>query len=503
MKKTFHFCLAVLLLSTAAISCGSQKTDTGETTPQGNTAVTERVQESTEPAYDPPVADMGGRDFHILTKMEGDETGRWTAEDFKIMEADGDTVNDAIYARNATLEEKFNCNIENHFENMGGLFSYTLYKTISKLIQSGDTTYDMIMPPIQDCAKLAADGMLWDLSMIDGINLDKPWWNQVFDQAISIGGKSYYANGDISLTFMRAAYAVLFNKNVLTKYDLDNPYTIVNNGTWTLDTMMEMARAAAEDLNGDGVMDSGDNVGLAMLYNSGEAMFAATGVKLVTVVDGALTWTGNTEESINVMNKLYDIYTAKSVTLNCDNASLMDAIYRTYTNVERGANLFSSDKALFLFGTMNNVPMMREMPGDFGILPIPKYDTNQERYYSYVHTWSASAAAIPITAQKPEETALFMDAAAYYAREIITPAYYDTALKTKYARDEESQAMLDLIYENRWCDLGNLYNCGEILTGMTNLITNGKNSFASMMATKEKKIQSEIDAINEAFKENE
>ena len=110
---------------------------------------------------------------------------------------------------------------------------------------------------------------------------------------------------------------------------------------------------------------------------------------------------------------------------------------------------------------------------------------------------------VPITAQLPEETALFMEAAAYYARENITPAYYTTALKTKYARDEESSAMLDIIYENRWCDLGNLYNVGEVLTGMTTLVTNGQNTFASMIASKESNIESALEQINSAFLENE
>lgn len=502
MKRTLSLCLAALLLTASMAACGgSDTTQPVETT--GAAVDNTAAVETEEPAYVPAVSDMGGRKFHILSKMEGDESGRWTAEDFKIEEADGDVVNDAIFNRNQKLEELFNCDIVNHFEAMGNLFSYTLYGTISKLVQAGDTTYDFMMPPIQDSAKLAADGILWDLTMFDSINLDQPWWNQVFDEATSIGGKSYYANGDISLTFMRAAYAILFSKNVLSKYDLESPYSLVTDGKWTIDALMGMARSAAEDINGNGYMDSEDNIGMAMLYNSGEAFYAATGVKLVTVEDGKLTWTGDSARSLSVMEKIYQIYDEKQTTINCDVASLMSGNYATLTNVDRGATFLSTDKTLFLFGTMNNVPLMRDMDGDFGILPLPKFDENQERYYSYVHTWSASAATIPITAQYPEETALFMEAAAYYASEMITPAYYDVALKTKYARDDESQKMLDIIYENRWCDLGNLYNVGEVLTGMTSLVTSGKNSFASMIASKESNIESTLEAINEAFLENE
>ncbi len=501
MKRTLSFCLAALLLTASMASCGGG--DTAQTVDTTGAAADTTAVETEEPAYVPATVDMGGREFHILSKMEGDESGRWTAEDFKIEEADGDVVNDAIVERNNLLEEQFNCDIVNHFEPMGNLFSYTLYGTISKLVQAGDTTYDFMMPPIQDSAKLAADGILWDLTMFDSINLDQPWWNQVFDEATSIGGKSYYANGDISLTFMRAAYAILFSKNVLSKYDLESPYSLVTDGNWTIDALMGMARAAAEDINGNGYMDSEDNIGMAMLYNSGEAFYAATGVKLVTVEDGKLTWTGDSAKSLAVMEKIYQIYDEKQTTINCDVASLMSGSYATLTNVDRGATFLSTDKTLFLFGTMNNVPLMRDMDGDFGILPLPKFDENQERYYSYVHTWSASAATIPITAQYPEETAMFMEAAAYYASQMITPAYYDVALKTKYARDDESQKMLDIIYENRWCDLGNLYNVGEVLTGMTSLVTTGKNSFASMMASKESTIKSTLEAINEALLENE
>ncbi len=504
MKQSLPLCFAALVLAAAMASCGDSGATAAETTAavgmDGSGAV---ESETAEPAHVPTYTDMGGREFHILAKMEGDTSGRWTDEVFLIEEADGDTVHDAIFERNSLLEEKFNCDIKATFEPMGGLFSYTQYKTISKLIQAGDTTYDFMMPPIQDCAKLASDGMLWDLTMYDEINLSEPWWNQVFADATAIGGKLYYANGDISLTFMRAAYAILFNKNVLAKYDLESPYAIVNDGDWTIDRLMEMARSAAEDINGNGHMDSDDNIGMAMLYNSGEAFFAATGVRLVTVEDEKLTWTGDSEASLNAMQKIYDIYAEDSVTLNCDKAGLMNSTYAPMTNVDRGANLFSSDKALFLFGTMNNVPAMRNMQGDFGILPLPKYDDNQERYYSYVHTWSAAAAVIPITAQKPEETALFMEAAAYHASEMITPAYYDVTLKTKAARDEESKAMLDLIYKNRWCDLGNLYNCGSVLTQMTSMITSGQNTFASMIEKKSSVIEKELSEINEAFSENQ
>lgn len=500
MKRNVCILSAFLILAAALGSCG----ETASAQPAGETQAvpgSEAVTEAeTEEVVNLVSKDLGGRDFQILTKMEGDPTRRWTAEDFAIEEADGDVIHDAIFNRNAILEEMFNCNIVNTFQDMGGIFSYSMYKSISKLVQAGDTTYDFMMPTIQDCAKLACDGMLWDLTFYDSIHLDEPWWNQVFGDATRIGDKVFYADGDISLTFMRAAYAIFFNKQLILDYDLENPYTLVTDKKWTIEKLAEMSRAASEDLNGNGYMDSDDKIGLLMLYNSTEAFYAASGVKLVTAEkDGTLTWTGGSERSINVMNKIYDIYAGVDFSINCDDAAKMNAELKQLGNVDRGASLFSGGHALYLFGTMNNVQAMRDMPTDFGILPLPMSDDGQKDYYSYVHTWSASAASIPINVPDPETTAAFMEAAAYYANKMITPAYYDTALKTKYARDEESQAMLDLIYETRWSDLGNIYNVGSVLSEMTTLINNKKNTFSSMIAKKESKIADELATINDAF----
>ena len=39
----------------------------------------------------------------------------------------------------------------------------------------------------------------------------------------------------------------------------------------------------------------------------------------------------------------------------------------------------------------------------------------------------------------------------------LIPAYYDIALKTKFARNDESGKMLDLIFANRMYDIGHIF----------------------------------------------
>ncbi|MCQ2431926.1 MAG: hypothetical protein MJ175_04905 [Clostridia bacterium] len=498
MKRSLSLCFALLLLAGSMASCG-EAAET-PTQPQNTAAVTapaETEPAETEEVVNLTVSDMGGKDFYIMSKMEGDVNGRWTAIDFAITEESGDVIDDAIYARDLKLEELFNCHIVNEFYERS-----TMAQTISKLVQAGDNTYSLFLPNIQESAKLARDGMLYDITDFDCVDLTAPWWNKSFTEANTFGGSVYYANGDISETFMRAAYAIFFSKQVIASYDLENPYDIVNSGKWTVDKMMEMSLNASEDINGNGIMDSADKIGLMVLFNSTEGFYAASGVKMVNVeADGTLVWNGDSERSIAVMNKIFDIYNTRTSTLNCTDATLMDAELKSVDNVVRGERLFASGNALFLFGTMNNVKAMRSMETDFGILPLPKVFDNQTSYESYVHTGAASCVCLPIMLEKPEESAAFMEAAAYYARKLITPAYYDTMLKTKVARDEESSAMLDIIYENRGSDLGNIFAVGDVLNQMTTMIsTNYKNDFASMLAKRAATVQKNLDTINEAFK---
>ncbi|MCL2816307.1 MAG: hypothetical protein FWD23_17065, partial [Oscillospiraceae bacterium] len=109
------------------------------------------------------------------------------------------------------------------------------------------------------------------------------------------------------------------------------------------------------------------------------------------------------------------------------------------------------------------------METDFGILPPPKYNEQQENYYVAVDPWCTSAVSVPITVGDKEKTGLILETLAYESRYILLPAYYDINLKTKFARDEESGAMIDIILNNRLYDLGDMYGWGSVGTFFDNL----------------------------------
>lgn len=90
-----------------------------------------------------------------------------------------------------------------------------------------------------------------------------------------------------------------------------------------------------------------------------------------------------------------------------------------------------------------------------------------------------------------------MEALASYSRDYYTPAYYEVTLKGKYSRDTDSLDMLDLIYERRTADLGNLFNIGGVLSGVSDLVNKDKNSFASFIESKAAAVETELAELND------
>ena len=87
----------------------------------------------------------------------------------------------------------------------------------------------------------------------------------------------------------------------------------------------------------------------------------------------------------------------------------------------------------------------------------------------------------------------------------VIPAFYETALLTKFTRDNESQEMIELILSNVKFDFGNIYT--HIIAGggsgpghlLRLCILNKNKDFASVYASNEAKFQSNLDKLIEKF----
>jgi hypothetical protein len=144
---------------------------------------------------------------------------------------------------------------------------------------------------------------------------------------------------------------------------------------------------------------------------------------------------------------------------------------------------------------------MRNMDADFGILPYPKLNEEQDSYYHTVGSWHSVFMCVPLVQEDRERTGILLEALAAKSMYTLTPAYYDISLKGKYTRDNESTEMLDIILATRTYDLGWYYEIGGYNEQVMNMLRNFKDEFSSMYTKYEAAALKKIDTINQAFAE--
>ena len=91
-----------------------------------------------------------------------------------------------------------------------------------------------------------------------------------------------------------------------------------------------------------------------------------------------------------------------------------------------------------------------------------------------------------------ERTGIILEAITYESSKTSYPAYIETSIKTKYSRDEDSIAMLDLIFENRTYDLGIIFNWGSCSDFYNGLLV-ASPDYASSAAKNVEKYTSEME----------
>jgi len=489
IKKILSALLALLTVASLAACASDADTGAADTTAADNvettTAEVERELTNAEKFAAAraamPKIDYEGHEYKIVDRE--DATINWTTVDVWAEGETGDPINDAVYERNMALEENFNIKIKERKITPHS----TVSTTLATEIMSGDYTFDVVTDGLSQLSKtLATPGYLVDLNEVAEIDLSQPYWDQLITKFMTIKDKTFFATGDISIMDNLGTWAVLFNKSMVNDYNLEDPYTNVHDGTWTLDLFYDMCKAAAVDINGDGEMDENDQFGfLSESYNT-FALWNSTGERLTTMNDdGVPELSMYNERSVAVVEKVQKIMLDQSCTITGNE----------YPNAMLGINAaYAEGKGLFIYGGLMLVTNFRSSEVDFGIVPAPKYDENQDQYYSCYSNGNTTAYALAITNPDLSRAATILEQMAILSQYTLTPAYYDITLEGKFLRDEESSAMIDIILDTRNYDLGAIYNWGDIQGMFASKLYAGRSSdFASAYAAIE---ESAITAMN-------
>lgn len=490
MKRTIALLLACAMLCPLFAACGK---DTPDTTSDSTPASTEATNDPNAPDFDADsIGDISG-DFNILV------SGNYARNDFAAENGEGTAVQNAVYRRNEYMREKFNVNITNEdlikFNSATG--SGVGFTKLYTDYISGDKTYDAAMVGTYDVATLAYSGYIHDLNAIENLNLSKSYWDQKANEDLSLGGKMFYTTGDITIIDNMVTNAILFNKDMIKNYGLDNPYTLVEDNEWTLEKFGSLVKAVGEDKDQNGIYDSNDTYGLLTWNDAMLSILGASGEKICSINNDKLELTFYNERVVSLYDMWEDIVFDQAHSYNYQYNNVEGKATPTSSWDEARIRMFDSEQALFYTTLLTTVDKHRNSETDFGILPFPKYDSNQKDYGHAVSAFHCAFVCVPTLAASPRVGAI-LEELAYQGKKLLTPAYYDQTLIGQYTRDEESAAMLDLIFATRVYDVGIYYTIGDYKTALSRLYVT-RSALSSLYDANLGQAEKKIDQINQVF----
>jgi len=432
MKHKLITLSLLLSLLTAAFSGCSDSADTGETS-----ADTASASEVTSSEVLPiPEGDFGGSTLKVFL---------WEESLLPVTEEDGDTINDAIYRRNSLVEETYNIDFDFTVQKGGADFA-TWISTLNSSILAGDNAVHLSGGYGHRLASATLDGGWTNLLEVDELDFDAEWWPSNIQEAANLGGAMYMATGNVEPEFYGENFAVFFNKQMALDYSVGDLYALVKDGKWTLDKLIEYAELVSEDIDGDSQMTEADKYGFATERTMGiDSFLTSCDVKI----------TEHDENGVPRLLVLTDKYSTLHSIVNGFVRENKSVFYDIATKGD-SRNMFSEGRVLFFSGKMEDALKLRAMDADFGIIPYPKYDEKQESYHTFNAIGNATNYIIPVTADA-SMVGTVLEALAYFGWRDVMPEYYEVALKTKSARDNESAEMLDIIFSSVTYDFTNIY----------------------------------------------
>lgn len=481
MKKiTALFLIFTSLVAT--FSCGNNEGDKkGETTTASSDEST--TEQKIEDILGFASEDNGDKDFNMLVSNVA-------SYEYDAEEVTGDVVNDAVYYKNAAVEDYLGIKFNFVYQDGGWNQREAFNGFIKNDVLADSKEYDLVSSAIVITMPIACDGYFIDGNSLTYCNFENPWWIQNMYERFSCSGKLYGFLGDFALSTYKDMSVIFFNKRIWDEFKAEDPYELVRNDEWTLDKFLATCSGMSKDLNGDGEYDTTDQLNYVGEYVPLGTFQTVLDVKIVKFNDdGVPEYIGLTEKLLTAFEKLYPLNHAEDTMCfsSIDNGS--------YESQKTFANGNVATMCNFLYST----EYLRDMKDDYGILPMPKYDDNQENYITQLGT-STSMFFVPLTTTDVNLTSKVMESLSYYNQQLVVPKYYEVALKEKYARDDDMAEMLDIIRNGANIDF--LFVYGTSLTGAPNDLFRmyaGLTDLSSYLAGKESTFTTSLEEMIEKY----
>ena len=411
-----------------------------------------------------------------------------------------DNVDAKIAARNAAIEQRLNVVISSEQKATG---IGDLKSNIKNVMDSGGEEIDVIAGYQYYDVGMAVDGWLLNLNTLDQydadyIDFDSPegYWSTYYNNDLMYKNARYWITGDLALRYIGGMYCTFVNQTIYKNFletEYGNIYTIVRNGEWTLDKLTEMAGKCYVD-NGStpDKVDEDDQLGYAWEPNDPlDGLAFSSMISFSTKYeDDTIKITLNNERTVSFLAKLGDLLEGPfSMNVGDSDSSIVMKAFNNGNVAFHVNKIFKAESDL------------QEMQDEYYIIPAPKFDSTQENYVTGVHD-GCTIFGISYGCPNIPAVAATLEAMAAESKRIVTPVYYDSALKYKYTRDNDSADMIDLIRSHVSTDFAAVWSAS--ISNIVHFFRSNHNSKTT--ATVLKKVvpsyQKQLDKLLEALEED-
>ncbi len=417
--------LALLMLASSAVSCSDG--DVAETNETESETAAESTEEPAETdAYisdslDSPNFD--GYDFRI-------HQARKAGEYVTAIEYTGEPINDALFESKCYIENRFNVNVV-LYDNMDPDPAFT---AVRNSITAQDNSFDITIANDGNTFDLAVQGYLYDLNQIPQFDFDQPWWPKNVVDTITVNGKLYCASNYLSYQGLHWTRAIIVNKDIAEKYNLEIPYDAVREGNWTFDMLHSYVSQTGEDINGNGKIDEDEPAGL-----TGSNFYALQEAADLPIYrhneDGSIYMDIDVEridKYVELCRKLTD--TTFYFTINTDG---------------HGQVTFNKGKTFMAYSEIGGAyDKYKDSDFRYGFLSSPKLDEFQTEYINCC-TDQPWGVAVCVEDEQAEIIGYICEAMSCYNYNKVLPVYFEASMKARIADQPDDSEMLQLIRDTR------------------------------------------------------
>ena len=493
MKKTLSakvlcFALALVLLLSCLAACGepAPQTDNGganggeNTDGNGEGTGNQEILTGEEGEFLPEQTNYGNYEF----KMRAEKQNKFGTGHYVAAEGENDVINNALLERSLLLQDLFGfILVLDDTQSVG-----TIFNTLGNNHKSQSHWADALFIEANHSMKAALGGRVWNLNIVEELNLEASYYDQRIQQNFRIGNMLFQITGDYEVLDELVTFGVLYNDFIYDQYGYyetyGTPYEMVEAKKWTYSTMMNMAApftstvadAQYKEDNNWGIVSEGQAV-YYFYMGAGLAPMASENGQLKVLLEDATAYARTYEVLSNLIQFAKD-----------PNVLKISDVQGSSDKAVVASDVFEQDRAMFRTTSLSDSIYCAEMEHDFGILPIPLYEEGQEEYYNMINADAAWPLCIPFYVKDIHQTAEMIERLSYYSRyggdESLYEAFFERLTIAKVCRKEEDRMMLELIFSNKVYCIDSYLPSGSV--GLRQLVMNSDNAdtLASKMSTK-------------------